>query len=261
MASKTQKTVRRPAKAKVAVSAAPKAAASGAAAAVSRLPPVVSATQWRAAREALLVKEKQLTRARDQLAAERRRLPMTRVEKDYVFAGPQGEVRLIDLFEGRPQLLLYHFMFAPSARGWPSAGCPGCSMFLDSVGRYALTHVNARDASFAVVSIASLQKIEAYRQRMEWPVTWVSSADNTFNADFGISTPEEEQHGLSVFIRDGEQIFRTYFTSSRGLETVGTVWSLLDLTPFGRQEEWEDTPAGRPKSAPYQWWRRHDEYT
>jgi predicted dithiol-disulfide oxidoreductase (DUF899 family) len=226
----------------------------------SGLPPVVSPAQWRAAREALLAKEKQLTRARDELAAERRRLPMMRVEQDYVFAGPQGNVRLIDLFEGRRQLLLYHFMYAPSARGWPTAGCPGCSMFLDGLGRFVLPHLNARDASFAVVALAPLEKTEPYRQRMQWPVTWVSSADNTFNADFGLTTPEGEQHGLSVFIRDGEQIFRTYFTSSRGLETVGTIWSLLDLTPLGRQEEWEDTPAGRPKSAPYQWWRRHDEY-
>lgn len=226
----------------------------------SALPPVVSAAEWQAARDALLIKEKQLTRARDQLAAERRRLPMMRVEKDYVFAGPQGNVRLIDLFEGRRQLLLYHFMYAPSAHGWPTAGCPGCSMFLDGVGRFVLPHLNARDASFAVVTLAPLETSEPYRQRMQWPVTWLSSAANTFNADLGLSTAEGEQHGLSVFIRDGEQIFRTYFTSSRGLETVGTLWSLLDLTPFGRQEDWEDTPAGRPKSAPYQWWRRHDEY-
>jgi predicted dithiol-disulfide oxidoreductase (DUF899 family) len=226
----------------------------------SGLPQIVSEAQWRVARDTLLVKEKQLTRARDELAAERRRLPMMRVEKDYVFAGSKGEVPLIDLFEGRRQLLLYHFMYAPSAHGWPEAGCPGCSMFLDSVGRFALTHLNARDASFAVVALASLQKIEAYRLRMQWPVTWVSSAQNTFNTDLGLSRPEGEQHGLSVFIRDGEQIFRTYFTSSRGLETVGTIWSLLDLTPYGRQEEWEDTPPGRPQSAPYQWWRRHDEY-
>ena len=169
-------------------------------------------------------------------------------------------MRLIDLFEGRPQLLLYHFMFAPGVNGWPSAGCPGCSMYLDNLGRYVMPHLNARDASFAVVSLAPLQNIDAYRQRMQWPVTWVSSADSSFNADFGLSTPEGENHGLSVLLRDGEQIFRTYFTQARGLETVATVWNLLDLTPFGRQEEWEDTPGGRPQSAPYQWWRRHDEY-
>jgi predicted dithiol-disulfide oxidoreductase (DUF899 family) len=225
------------------------------------LPSIVSDSEWRTAYNALFEKEKELTRARDALAAQRRRLPMTRIEKDYVFEGPDGSVPLLDLFAGRPQLLLYHFMFAPGVRGWPSAGCPGCSMFLDNIGEYARVHLNARDASFAVVSIAPLANIEAYRKRMQWSVPWVSSAANTFNADFGLTTSEGEQHGLSVFLRDGDEIFRTYFTTSRGLETVATVWNMLDLTPFGRQEEWEDTPKGRPQSPPYQWWRRHDEYT
>ena len=223
-------------------------------------PEIVTEAEWRAAHQALLEKEKALTRSRDALAAERRRQPMMRIEKDYVFEGPGGNVRLLDLFDGRPQLLLYHFMFAPGAHGWPNAGCPGCSMFLDSLGQYARVHLNARDASFAVVSLAPLATLQAYRQRMEWDVRWVSSANNTFNADFGMTTPQGENHGLSVFLRDGEQVFRTYFTTSRGLETVGTIWSLLDLTPFGRQEEWEDTPRGRPQSPPYRWWRRHDEY-
>jgi predicted dithiol-disulfide oxidoreductase (DUF899 family) len=223
-------------------------------------PEIVTEAEWRAAHQALLDKEKALTRSRDALAAERRRQPMMRIEKDYVFEGPGGNVRLLDLFDGRPQLLLYHFMFAPGAHGWPNAGCPGCSMFLDSLGQYARVHLNARDASFAVVSLAPLATLQAYRQRMEWDVRWVSSANNTFNADFGMTTPQGENHGLSVFLRDGEQVFRTYFTTSRGLETVGTIWSLLDLTPFGRQEEWEDTPRGRPQSPPYRWWRRHDEY-
>lgn len=223
-------------------------------------PEIVTEAEWRAAHQALLDKEKALTRSRDALAAERRRQPMMRIEKDYVFEGPGGNVRLLDLFDGRPQLLLYHFMFAPGAHGWPNAGCPGCSMFLDSLGQYARVHLNARDASFAVVSLAPLATLQAYRQRMGWDVRWVSSANNTFNADFGMTTPQGENHGLSVFLRDGEQVFRTYFTTSRGLETVGTIWSLLDLTPFGRQEEWEDTPRGRPQSPPYRWWRRHDEY-
>jgi len=223
-------------------------------------PEIVSEAEWRAARQALLEKEKAMTRSRDALAAERRRLPMMRIDKDYVFEGPDGKVGLLDLFDGRRQLLLYHFMFAPGAHGWPTAGCPGCSMFLDSLGQYARVHLNARDASFALVSLAPLASLQAYRERMGWDVRWVSSANNTFNADFGITTPQSENHGLSVFLRDGTQIFRTYFTSSRGLETVGTIWSLLDLTPFGRQEEWEDTPKGRPQSPPYQWWRRHDEY-
>ena len=223
-------------------------------------PEIVSEAEWRAAHQALLEKEKALTRSRDALAAERRRLPMMRIDKDYVFEGPDGKVPLLDLFDGRPQLLLYHFMFAPGVHGWPTAGCPGCSMFLDSLGQYARVHLNARDASFAVVSLAPLASVQAYRERMGWDVRWVSSANNTFNVDFGMTTPQGENHGLSVFLRDGTQIFRTYFTSSRGLETVGTIWSLLDLTPFGRQEVWEDTPEGRPQSPPYQWWRRHDEY-
>jgi predicted dithiol-disulfide oxidoreductase (DUF899 family) len=223
-------------------------------------PEIVSEAEWRAAHQALLAKEKALTRSRDALAAERRRLPMMRIDKDYVFEAPDGKVRLLDLFDGRPQLLLYHFMFAPGAHGWPTAGCPGCSMFLDSLGQYARVHLNARDASFAVVSLAPLASLQAYRERMGWDVRWVSSANTTFNADFGITTPQGENHGLSVFLRNDTQIFRTYFTSSRGLETVGTLWSLLDLTPFGRQEQWEDTPKGRPQSPPYQWWRRHDEY-
>ena len=225
------------------------------------LPKVVSEADWRAAYDALLAKEKQFTRMRDELAAERRRLPMTRIEKDYVFDGPAGKVRLVDLFDGRPQLLLYHFMFAPGVNGWPSAGCPGCSMFLDNLGQFTRVHLNQRDASFAVVSRAPLENLESYRKRMGWTVLWVSSAGNTFNTDFGLSTPEGEQHGLSVFLRDGTAIYRTYFTTARGLETVGTIWNLLDITPFGRQESWEDSPKGWPQSPPYQWWRRHDEYT
>jgi predicted dithiol-disulfide oxidoreductase (DUF899 family) len=133
-------------------------------------------------------------------------------------------------------------------------------MFLDGVGRFALIHLRARDVSFAVVSRAPLANIETYQRRMGWPERWVSSSGNTFNEDFGLTTDKGENHGLSVFLRDGSEIFRTYFTSSRGLETVGTVWSLLDLAPYGRQEEWEDSPPGWPQTPPYQWWRRHDEY-
>jgi predicted dithiol-disulfide oxidoreductase (DUF899 family) len=224
------------------------------------LPKIVSETEWRDARNALLVKEKELTRARDALAAERRRLPMVRIEKEYAFASPAGEVSLLDLFDSRPQLLLYHFMFAPGVNGWPAAGCPGCSMFLDNIGQFTRAHLNARDASFAVVSRAPLDNIERYRKRMEWQGPWVSSAGNSFNTDFGLTTAAGEQHGLSVFLRDGAEVYRTYFTSARGLETVGTIWSLLDVTPLGRQEVWEDSPQGWPQSPPYQWWRRHDEY-
>jgi predicted dithiol-disulfide oxidoreductase (DUF899 family) len=227
---------------------------------LTALPKIVSDTEWRAAAAALLAKEKELTHARDALAAERRRLPMVRVEKQYMFAGPQGEVSLLDLFDGRPQLLLYHFMFAPGVNGWPTAGCPGCSMFMDSIGQWTRVHLKAKGVSFAVVSRGPLENLEGYRNRMQWPVPWVSSAGNTFNTDFGMTVPEGEHHGLSVFLRQDDEIFRTYFTTQRGLETVGTIWNFLDITPWGRQENWEDSPQGWRQGAPYQWWRRHDEY-
>ena len=224
------------------------------------LPKIVPPAEWRKAHDEFMAKEKAATHARDELAAERRKQPMTLVEKSYVFEGTQGPVKLLDLFEGRRQLLLYHFMFAPGVNGWPTAGCPGCSMFIDSVGQFAITHLNARDASFAVVSRGPLENLQAYRKRLGWSHPWVSSAQNSFNQDFGLTTDQGEDHGLSVFLQDGGKIYRTYFTSRRGLETVGTIWSLLDITPYGRQEQWEQSPAGWPQSAPYQWWRRHDEY-
>jgi predicted dithiol-disulfide oxidoreductase (DUF899 family) len=222
------------------------------------LPQVVSEQEWRRARERLLAKEKEATRARDALAAERRRLPMVRIEKDYVFEGPDGTARLVDLFEGRRQLVLYHFMFAPDVDGWPTAGCPGCSMFVDQVGH--LAHLHARDTSFVLVSRAPLDKIETYKERMGWTIPWYSSAGSDFNADFGVTTDSGETFGLSVFLRDGNDVFRTYFTSGRGVEALGSVWTFLDLTPFGRQEDWEDSPAGYPQTERYEWWRRHDEY-
>jgi predicted dithiol-disulfide oxidoreductase (DUF899 family) len=227
---------------------------------VEARPKVVSEEEWRAAREILLAKEKELTHAHDALAAQRRRLPMVRIEKSYTFEGPAGKVSLVDLFEGRRQLLLYHFMFAPDVDGWPSAGCPGCSMFTDNIGQFAPVHLRARGVSLALVSRAPIANIEAYRKRMSWPHRWVSSAGNTFNADFGVTTPEGEYHGLSVFLHDRNEIFRTYFTTARGSEALGNVWGFLDATPYGRQETWEDSPPGWPQTAPYEWWRRHDEY-
>jgi predicted dithiol-disulfide oxidoreductase (DUF899 family) len=218
------------------------------------LPEVVSPEEWQAAHEKLLAKEKEATRARDALAAERRRLPMVRFDKDYVFEGPDGQVSLLDLFEGRRQLIVYHFMFQPGASGWPDAGCDGCSMVVDNVGH--LAHLHARDTSFALVSQAPIEKIEAYRQRMGWTIPWVSLAGNNFNADCGVTTG----FGLSVFIRDGDSVFRTYFTTGRGVEALGSNWTFLDLTPLGRQEDWEDSPEGRPQGPRYEWWRRHDEY-
>jgi predicted dithiol-disulfide oxidoreductase (DUF899 family) len=224
------------------------------------LPPVVSEAEWERAHEALLAKEKAATRARDALAAERRRQPMVRIEKTYVFEGVKGNVSLLDLFEGRRQLIVYHFMFGPGAHGWPDAGCPGCSMFVDQIGH--LAHLNARDVSFGLVSIAPLAKIEAYRKRMGWNMSWVSSAASEFNRDFGMTTDEGEKHGLSVFLRDdGGRVYRTYFTSARGVESLGSVWTFLDLTPFGRKEAWECSPEGWPQTQPYAWCRRHDEYT
>jgi predicted dithiol-disulfide oxidoreductase (DUF899 family) len=226
------------------------------------LPPLVSETEWQAALDAHRAREKEATHARDALAAERRRLPRVRIAKDYTFDGPDGTVSLPDLFEGRRQLLLYHFMFGPNQE----AGCDGCSMVLDQIPH--LAHLHARDTSFAAVSRAPLAKIEAYRQRMGWTVPWNSSFESDFNVDFGVGpeTPQPDVYqdgeifGLSAFLRDGDSVFRTYFTTQRGVETLGTVWTLLDVTPLGRQENWEDSPEGYPQSKPYEWWRRHDEY-
>lgn len=225
-------------------------------------PEVVSAEQWGAAREALLAEEKAHLRAGDALAARRRRLPMVEIEKDYAFEGPEGEASLLDLFEGRPQLIVYHFMFGPNS----DAGCDGCSMFVDNLGH--LAHLRARDTSFALVSRAPLAKLQAFRQRMGWDVPWYSSFGSDFNVDFGVG-PEEpqadrhqegESFGLSVFLRDGDRVFRTYFTDRRGVEPLSSNWALLDLTPLGRQEKWEESPEGSPQSPAFGWWRLHDEY-
>lgn len=224
------------------------------------LPSIVSPDEWHTAREMLLKKEKKFTRSRDALAAERRRLPMTEVKKAYVFETPDGEVSLSDLFDGRRQLLIYHFMFAPGVNGWPSAGCPGCSLFIDNIGQFTPVHLKARGVSLALVSRAPITNIETYRKRMNWHHPWVSSANNTFNVDFGITTSKGEDHGLSVLLQDEGKIFRTYFTSARGTEVLGNVWGFLEATPFGRQEIWEDSPEGWPQDEPYAWWRRHDEY-
>jgi predicted dithiol-disulfide oxidoreductase (DUF899 family) len=220
------------------------------------MPQVVSPDAWQAALDELRVKEKAAMRARDALAAERRRLPMVRIEKAYVFEGPDGRASLLDLFEGRRQLIVYHFMFAPGVEGWPSAGCRGCSFFVDSIGH--LAHLNARDTSFALVSRAPSATIEPYKERMGWTVPWVSSLDSDFNIDLGLTHDDREAFGLSVFLRDGDEVYRSYFTDGRGVEGVGNIPGFLDLTPLGRQEEWEDSPAGWPQTPP--WWRRHDEY-
>jgi predicted dithiol-disulfide oxidoreductase (DUF899 family) len=227
------------------------------------LPPVVLPAEWQRALDDLRAKEKEATRAGDKLAAERRRLPMVRIDKDYVFDGPDGKARPVDLFEGRRQLILYNFMFGPNQ----DQGCVGCSMFVDQIGH--LAHLHARDTSFALVSRAPVAKIEPYKKRMGWTMPWYSSFDSDFNVDFGFSpeTPRPDEYqdgesfGLSAFLRDGDDVFRTYFTTHRGVEALGSVWTFLDLTPLGRQEEWEDSPAEYPQTKPYQWWCRHDEYS
>jgi predicted dithiol-disulfide oxidoreductase (DUF899 family) len=218
------------------------------------LPKVVSQSEWKAAREALLVKEKEATRARDALAAERRRLPMVRVEKEYEFEGPAGKARLLDLFEDRRQLIVYRFFFDPDMESYPETGCDGCSMFADQVGH--LAHLHARDTSFVLVSAAPPAVIEPFRARMGWDIPWYTTTDD-FSKDFDVPT----MFGLNVFLRDGDDVFRTYFTTGRGVEALGSVWTFLDITPLGRQETWEDSPKGFPQTKPYVWWRFHDEYT
>jgi predicted dithiol-disulfide oxidoreductase (DUF899 family) len=218
------------------------------------MPPVVSPQEWDAAREELLVKEKELTRARDALAAERRRMPRMEVAKDYRFEGPDGPVSLLDLFEGRRQLIVYRFFFEPDVDGWPEAGCRGCSRMADQVTH--LAHLNSRDTTFANVSRAPQSDIARLKEKMGWEMPWYTITDG-FDADFGV----DEWHGTNAFYRDDEdRIFRTYFVDKRGDEALGTAWAYLDITALGRQEIWEGSPEGYPQTQAYVWWNRHDEY-
>jgi predicted dithiol-disulfide oxidoreductase (DUF899 family) len=217
------------------------------------MPKIVSEAEWQDARAALLVKEKAATRALDALAAERRRLPMVRIDKDYVFEGLDGDVRLADIFEGRRQLLIYHFMFGPG-----EDPCTGCSSFTDNVGN--LSHLHARDTTFALMSRAPHDELLEYEQRMGWDLPWYSSYGNDFNRDFGLTTDAGETFGLNAYLRDGDDVFLTYRTNARGVDRLRLDFNLLDLTPYGRQEEWEDSPEGWPQTPAYRWWRRHDEY-
>jgi predicted dithiol-disulfide oxidoreductase (DUF899 family) len=216
-------------------------------------PPIVSPQEWEAARQDLLVEEKELTRARDALAARRRRMPWMPVEKDYAFEGPNGPATLIDLFEGRSQLIIYRFFFEPGVSGWPEKGCPGCSMMADQVAHPA--HLGARDITYARASRAPQPDIQRLKARMGWQGPWYTITDD-FDADFGV----DEWHGTNVFLRDGNKVFRTYFVNNRGDEALGSTWSYMDLAPLGRQEDWEDSPEGYPQGKAYEWWRRHDEY-
>jgi predicted dithiol-disulfide oxidoreductase (DUF899 family) len=219
-----------------------------------KTPPIVSPQEWDAAREEMLVKEKEVLRARDALAAERRRMPWMAVEKDYRFEGPNGPATLLDLFEDRRQLIVYRFFFEPGVEGWPEHGCSGCSFCADQDAH--LAHLNARDTTLVLASHAGQAEIESYRSRMGWQHPWYTITDE-FDQDFGVG----EWHGTNAFFRDDEgRVFRTYFIDSRGDETLGTTWSYLDMTALGRQENWEDSPEGYPQTTPYDWWRLHDEY-
>ena len=236
------------------------------------LPAIASREEWLAARKELLDKEKDLTRRRDALNTERRNLPMVEVEKDYVFEGPDGPAHLIDLFEGRRQLIVYHFMFDPD---WEQ-GCPSCTAGTDEMSPGLLEHLHTRDTSYALVSRAPLAKLERYRAEKGWDIPWYSSYGSDFNYDFGVTVDESvappaynyrtkaefeamgsdvlsgdqpsEQPGRSCFLQVGGRVFHTYSQYARGLEATGGSYYFLDLTALGRQEEWEE-PKGRTESA------------
>jgi predicted dithiol-disulfide oxidoreductase (DUF899 family) len=220
---------------------------------------IVSQEEWNAAREALLVKEKEHTRAGDALAAERRRMPWTAVEQEYRFDGPDGPAGLLDLFEGRRQLIVYRAYYgeevttyAPGG-SYPERACVGCSMVADQVSN--LAHLNARDTTLAYVSRAPQAEIRGLQGRMGWEhIPWYTVTD-----DFDTDHDVREWHGHNAFIREGDRIFRTYLVNGRGDETLGSNWSYLDITALGRQEEWEDSPEGYPQTPPYEWWIWHDE--
>ena len=214
---------------------------------------VVSREEWLAAREELLAREKQLTRERDALAAERRRMPWLAVEKKYEFEGPNGKVSLLDLFEGRRQLIVYRAFFEPGVFGWPDHACRGCSLGADQVSH--LSHLNARDTTLVFASRAPQPDIERLKARMDWKMPWYTITSD-FDIDFGV----DQWHGHNIFIRNGDNIYRTYFINNRGDEAMGSLWSYLDLTALGRQEKWEDSPEGYPQTDPYKWWNWHDEY-
>jgi predicted dithiol-disulfide oxidoreductase (DUF899 family) len=243
------------------------------------LPEIASAEDWRAARLDLLAKEKDFTRARDVLTAQRRRLPMVEITADYRFTGPDGEIGLLDLFEGRRQLVVYHFMFDPA---WDE-GCPSCSFIADNIGH--LSHLHARNTTLALVSRAPYPKLAAYERRMGWTVPWYSSWGSEFNYDFHVTidpdkAPVEynfkdqeqleadnvdwkgwsgEQPGISAFLREGERVFRTYSSYGRGGDLLLGTYNWLDLTALGRQEDWEE-PAGRSDGPFMSWLHRHDQY-
>jgi len=215
-----------------------------------QLPQIVSPEEWQAAHEALLAKEKAATRARDALAAERRRQPMVRFATDHIFEGAEGEVGLLDLFEGRRQLIVYHFMHTPGA-----PPCTGCCTYSSNLGHPALLAL--RDTTMALVSRKPFAEFDGLGRRLGWRQPRYTSL-GTFEQEAGAAGPGKG-FGLSVFLRDGDDVFRTYFTRGRGVEPLGTSWELLDITPLGRQETWQDSPEGRPQGQPYGWWRPVDD--
>jgi predicted dithiol-disulfide oxidoreductase (DUF899 family) len=226
-------------------------------------PPTVSREEWKQARERLLAKEKEHTRARDALAAQRRRMPWLPVEKDYRFEGPEGELSFADLFDGRRQLIVYRAFYGPDIttyanpdRGdsYPERACAGCSMVADQVSN--LAHLNARDTTLAFASRAPQEHIAALKERHGWQhIPWYTIRDD-WDADFDV----DQWHGHNAFVRDGDSIYRTYHVDGRGDEALGTVWSYLDMTALGRQEKWEDSPEGYPQTDPYGWWDYNDAY-
>ena len=216
-------------------------------------PETVSRAAWQSARDELLKAEKELMRAHDALNARRRQLPMTEITHDYVFKSTaHNDLRLVDLFDGRDQLLLYHNMLTADHI------CPGCSLFSDNLMNH-FEHLHARRTSFMMVARASVPRIEAVKARMGWTFPWVSCEGTTFHEDF-VTAQNNASFGLSVFIRRDGRVFQTWFTSGRGVENASNTFNLLDLTPWGRQEIWEKSPAGWPQEPNYSWQRLHDEY-
>jgi predicted dithiol-disulfide oxidoreductase (DUF899 family) len=216
-------------------------------------PAVVSQDEWQAARDALLAREKELTHALDALAAQRRRLPMVALDTGkYQFTAPDGSpATLTDLFEGNRQLVIYHFMREPG-EDWI---CGGCATLTDNFDNQSQAHLNARSTRLILMARAPQPEIDVLRQRFGWKLPWYSSFGTTFNDDLGLTS-----FGLSVLLRDGDEVFRTYFPTSRGVDRLRLDFNLLDLTPYGRREEWEDSPAGWPQDPTMSRLRLRDEY-
>jgi predicted dithiol-disulfide oxidoreductase (DUF899 family) len=221
-------------------------------------PRIVTAQEWAAAHQEMLVKEKEFTRTRDALAAERRRMPWMEVDDRYAFEGPEGSATLGGLFAGRRQLIVYRAFVDPGVHGWPDNGCVGCSLMADHIGN--LAHLNARDTTLVYASRGPQADIARIKERMGWNIPWytmIPEAGRAFDVDFGV----DEWHGTNAFIRDDDgRIFRTYFINDRGDEVFVNTWNFLDMTALGRQERWEDSPAGYPQTPPYEWWCWHHEY-